>query len=143
MVLAPKRRRSTRFQLDLVHSFAFCWHSSQFKDISKLSNQLLPAGGFWFEPRALPCTSTRVSLHGDHVASWLNQHKQSITSTSHVPFNLLNTAQLNTCDSLGGQCMEHMSARIPIASHSNCTSLPIDDWIGRLQPINTQHDIMV
>ena len=143
LVLLPIKRRSTWFQLDSVHGFALCRHPRRFKGIWKPGNEIVPVGGLCMHHRALPCPNTHISLHSNHMARRLDQHKPRFTATSHIPLNLFDATQLNTCHSLGRQCMEHMSAQTPTTSHSNCTHWPIDNGIGCLLSISTKNNVMI
>ena len=87
--------------------------------------------------------STCVSLRGNHVCCWLNQHKSSLTPLAHITLKLLNTAQFNPGYRFRGQGMKHVCATMLTTVHLHRTGLPIDTGIGGLQPVYSQHNIMV
>ena len=87
--------------------------------------------------------STRVSLRGNHVCCWLNQHKPRLAPLAHITLNLLNTTQFHPGYRFHGQTMKHACATMLTTVHLHHTGRPIDTRIGSLQPVYSQHNIMV
>ena len=87
--------------------------------------------------------STHVSLHGDHMCCWLDQHEPSLTPLAHITLNLLNTTQLHPGYRFREQGMKHVCATMLTTVYLHHTGLPIDTRIGGLQPVYSQHNVMV
>ena len=69
-------------------------HTRWFKNVSVFGYNRLPTC-ILLSSRCHVTCSTRVSLRGDHVRCWLNQHKPSLTPLVHITLNLLDTTQFN------------------------------------------------
>ena len=126
-----------------MHSITFSRHTWGFKHIGVFSDDRIPMCGIITSIRHHDTFSTRVSLCGNHVHCRLDQHQPSLTPQTHIPLNLLDTAQLNLSYRLSWQGMKHMCATTLATVHLHHTGLPIDTGIGGLQPIYTQHYIMI
>ena len=61
----------------------------------------------------------------------------------HITLNLLDTAQFNLGYRLSWQGMKHMCATLLTTVLFHRTGLPIDTRIGGLQPVYSQHNVMV
>ena len=126
-----------------MYSITFSRHTWGFKHIGVLSDDRIPTCGIITSIRYHDTFSTHVSLRGDHVCCRLDQHQPSLTPQTHIMLNLLDTAQLNLDQRLSWQGLKHMCATMLTTVHFHCTGLPIDTGIGGLQPIYTQHYIMI
>ena len=77
------------------------------------------------------------------MCCWLNQHKPSLTPLAHITLNLLDTTQFNPSYRFRGQGMKHVCATMLTTVHLHRTGLPIYARIGGLQPVYSQHNVMV
>ena len=73
----------------------------------------------------------------------MNQHKPSLTPLAHITLNLLNATQFRPGYRFRGQGMKHVCATMLTTVHLHHTGLPIDTGIGGLQPVYSQHNVMV
>ena len=117
-------------------------HTRWFENISVFGYNQLPTCILPWSRCHVTC-STRVSLCGNHVCCRLNQHKPRLTPLAHITLNLLNATQFNPGYRFRGQGMKHMCATMLTTVHLHCTGLPIDTRIGGLQPVYSQHNVMV
>ena len=126
-----------------MNCIMFSRHAWGFEYTAVLSDDRFPMHSILIRNRCHITFSIRVSLHGNHVCFRLDQHQPSLTPQTYIMFNLLDTAQLNLGYSFSWQGMKHVCATMLTTINFHRTGLPIDTGIGGLQPIYTQHYIVV
>ena len=126
----------------MVYCVAVSRHTRWFENIRVLGYNRLPTCIIPRRRCHVTC-STRVSLRGDHVCCWLNQHKPCLTPLAHITLDLLDATQFNPSYWFRGQGMKHVCATMLTTVHLHRTGLPIDTRIGGLQPVYSQHNVMV
>ena len=126
----------------MVYCVAVSRHTRWFENVRVFGYDRLPTC-ILLRSRCQVTCSTRVSLRGDHVCCWLNQHKPSLTPLAHIMLNLLDTTQFDPSYWFRGQGMQHVCATMLTTVHLYRTGLPIDTRIGGLQPVYSQHNVMV
>ena len=88
-------------------------------------------------------TSTRACLHGSHVASGVQQHQPRLATSTQIPLNLRDTTQFDLGNRCSGQRLQSNVVVHAHTLHSHGTCLPIDHRVCCLQPIDTQHNVVV
>ena len=90
----------------------------------------------WISLKVILCSVSQLSARSQ--SSKINSN-----TTLHIPLDLLDTAQLDLSYRLSWQGMKHMRATMLTTVHFYHTGLPINTKVGGLQPIYTQHYIMI
>ena len=88
-------------------------------------------------------TSTRACLHGSHVASGVQQHQPRLATPAQIPLKLHDTTQFHLGNRCSGQRLQSDVVVQAHTLHRHGTCLPIDHRVCRLQPVDTQHNVMV
>ena len=141
-ILLSKWWHGARLEFDVVNCIVISRHSRRFEHVRVLSNNRFPMC-ILLQIRCHVTCSTHVSLHGDHVCCRLDQHEPSLTPLALIMLNLLNATQFNPGYRFCGQGMKHLCATMLTTVYLHHTGLPIDSRIGGLQPVYSQHNIMV
>ena len=142
MILPSKWWYCARFEFNMVNSVTISRNSEGFEHIGVLSNDRFPMHSILLWSRCHVTCSTHVSLHGNHVCCWLDQHQPSLTPLAHIMLNLLNATQFNPGCRFCWHSRQHMCATMLVTVHLHHTGLPIDTWIGGLQQVHTQQNII-
>ena len=134
-----------------MYNVTFGRHAWRFEDICVFVDKFRPARRFRSSTGGFRgCTllqslrtSTRACLHGSHVASGVQQHQPRLATPTQIPLKLRDTTQFN----LGNRCSgQRLQSDIVVQAHTlhrHGTCLPIDHRVRCLQPIDTQHNVVV